>query len=113
MRIVIEIDGTPVVATDVSRDLASGGPQGAPGEPPPDLAAAARALGAFSAGSARFVGGADFATAGAFEADVPPAAPDLDADVDAGAAADAAARTAAAPRREVATKRKARRTKRG
>jgi hypothetical protein len=56
MRIVIEIDGTPVLDTEVpapaSRpDLVSG----ASSEPPAELARAARALNAQSAGPAAFI----------------------------------------------------------
>jgi hypothetical protein len=56
MRIVIEIDGTPVVATEVPTPAV--GPaflSGVSSEPPVELARAARALDAQSAGPAAFV----------------------------------------------------------
>lgn len=96
MRIVIEIDGTPVVATDVSRNAASAAP--AFTEPPEYLREAARALGAESAGPARFTGGAVFQTADPREASGQSAANDDTRDADAGSAAAADLPPAAAPR---------------
>jgi len=55
MRIVIEIDGTQVLATEVSPPTQRPGENPAASlEPPPELARTARALGAMSAGPAAF-----------------------------------------------------------
>ena len=96
MRIVIEIDGTSVVATDVSH-AASAAP--ASTEPPEYLREAARALGAESAGPARFTGGAEFPAADTREVSVPSAAYEDTGDADAGSAAapDLPAAAAARP----------------
>jgi hypothetical protein len=96
MRIVIEIDGASVVATHVSRDPASAAPGSS--EPPEYLREAARALGAESAGPARFTGGAEFPPADTREASVPSAAYENTGDADAGSAAAADLPAAAAPR---------------
>lgn len=56
MRIVIEIDGTPVVATELpTRASHPEDISRASSEPPAELARAARAIGAQSAGPAGFV----------------------------------------------------------
>ena len=57
MRIVIEIDGKPVVATDLPPPPASHPEEivGVSSEPPAELVRAARAVGAESAGPAAFV----------------------------------------------------------
>jgi hypothetical protein len=98
MRIVIEIDGTSVVATDVSRG-ASAVPSST--EPPEYLREAARALGAESAGPARFTGGAELTAADTREASVPSVAYEDTGDADAGSAAAADLPAAATPRRPV------------
>src|SRR5689334_15288336 len=63
MRVVIEIDGTPVVASEVSGSVAGSGDKRIEMEPPAELLRAAKALGAENAGSAKYVrsaGAADF-----------------------------------------------------
>jgi hypothetical protein len=55
MRIVIEIDGTPVFHTEVPTPVAGPAIVSPSSEPPPELARAARALNAQSAGPAAFV----------------------------------------------------------
>jgi hypothetical protein len=81
MRIIIELDGTPVETIDVRSAEVPGMIQ----EPPPELLAAARALGAQSAGIAAFSKPAGIAEAvGA----MPAALADLDAGAVTGDAAD-------------------------
>jgi hypothetical protein len=110
MRIVIEIDGTSVVATDVSRAGAAAAP--APAEPPEYLREAARALGAESAGPARFTGGAELRAADTGEPSVPSAAYEDTGDTDAGSAAAADLPAAKVPRPVKRVKR-GRRARRG
>ena len=86
MRIVIEIDGTSVVATDVSHAASA---TSASREPPAYLREAARALGAESAGPARFTGGTELQAADTREAPVPSGSYEDTGDADAGSAAAA------------------------
>ena len=81
MRIIIELDGTPVETVDIRSAEAPLMSQ----EPPPELLAAARALGAQSAGIAAFS-----LPAGTSEAvgTTPAALADLDAGAAAGVAAE-------------------------
>ena len=103
MRIVIEIDGTSVVATDMSRDAVAAAP--ASTEPPEYLREAARALGAESAGPARFTGRGEVPAADTRDAPVAPSASEDTGDFDAGSAAAADLPAPAAPRRVKRAKR--------
>src|SRR4051812_29818470 len=67
MKVVIEIDGTPVVATDVSAITMPDGQklEASESAPPAELARVAKSLGAVSAGPAKFVKSAGAAEFGA------------------------------------------------
>jgi hypothetical protein len=100
MRIVIEIDGKQVVATDVSHLTPAMDSDLLPSaEPPPELLQAARALGAQSAGPAAFVKPAGVAarrTAAFATASLAPLKEGT-GDLDAGTAAAVAAPASAVP----------------
>jgi hypothetical protein len=112
MRIVIEIDGRPVVATEVQRGAEGEIGASESANVPAELVERARALGAQSAGRARFTGGA-VPDATMIDTEVTMAAPAEDADADAGHAAAAGAVPAAPARRARAARTKGRRPKRG